>query len=436
MEFKIQRATRSQTKLRLALTGASFAGKTTAALMLAKGLIEGMVEAGQLVGSPNPRIGMIDTERKRSHLYSHLVPFDVIDLAPPYAIDRYLGAMRALENANYEVIIIDSASHAWSGAGGLLSTIKSDNSFSEWRKATPLQDEFIDSIMRSPAHMIVTMRSKTEWVVEKQMSKSGREVNAPRRIGTKPIQRDGVEYEFTTLLDLQLTHDKKRRLIEVHKDNTGVFLDADLQAIENWTDAGKRCITWISEGAPVPRESKEPTPVEQAEAICAAGERLMARAPNLPDLDRIAAGTAARLDPLLPLLTDKQVDPLRRRFGTAKKARRTELAAPGTTAVAANPITPDDCDDIDGLIAMAGMAHADFCEHFGVARIGALDHARYEEAVTWIISAAGAEGVELARPVRKEQPLRATSALEKAKGIVDRIGSQKDDLLKQTGAST
>ena len=431
MEFKIQRATRSQTKLRLALTGASFAGKTTGALMLAKGLVEGMIEAGQLSASPNPRIGLIDTERKRSHLYSHLVPFDVIDLAPPYSIERYLGAMHALEDAGNEVIIVDSASHAWSGAGGLLSTIKSDNSFSEWRKATPVQDEFIDSIMRSPAHMIVTMRSKTEWVVEKQMSKSGREVNAPRRIGMKPIQRDGVEYEFTTLLDLQLTHDKKRRLIEVIKDNTGVFLEADLQAVDNWSLAGRQCITWISEGAPMPREAAGPTPAQQAEAICAAGERLMARAANLPDLDRIASDTAAKLDPLMPKLTDNEIDSLRRRFGAAKKARRTELAAPGSTSVAAEPISPDDCNDIDALICMSGMVHSDFLEHFGVARIGALAHDKYDEAVTWIIDTAGAEGIELTRPVRTEQPLRLPTAVDKARGIVERIGSQKDDLLKQ-----
>ena len=80
---------------------------------------------------------------------------------------------------------------------------------------------------------------------------------------------------------------------------------------------------------------------------------------------------------------------------------------------------------------MSGMVHSDFLEHFGVARIGALAHDKYDEAVTWIIDTAGAEGIELTRPVRTEQPLRLPTAVDKARGIVERIGSQKDDLLKQ-----
>jgi hypothetical protein len=44
--------------------------------------------------------------------------------------------------------------------------------------------------------VIVTMRSKTEYVMVEEVNRQGKTVQVPRKIGLAPIQRDGMEYEF------------------------------------------------------------------------------------------------------------------------------------------------------------------------------------------------------------------------------------------------
>ena len=60
-------------------------------------------------------------------------------------------------------------------------------------------------MLQSKCHVIVTMRSKTEYVIE-EIDRGGRKTQVPRKIGTAPIQRSGMEYEFTIVGDLDLDH--------------------------------------------------------------------------------------------------------------------------------------------------------------------------------------------------------------------------------------
>ena len=69
---------------------------------------------------------------------------------------------------------------------------KGGNSFTAWKDITPLQREMVNTIVNAPAHVIATMRSKTEYVIEEDAK--GKKV--PRKIGMAPVQRDGMEYEF------------------------------------------------------------------------------------------------------------------------------------------------------------------------------------------------------------------------------------------------
>lgn len=426
-QFEIKRATRSQTKLRLAFTGASFAGKTTASLLLANGLIDAMVAAGNLPVSQDVRIGLIDSERKRAQIYSHLVPFDTIELDPPFTIERYLSAIHQFENAGYQVIIIDSASHAWVGSGGVLSTV--GEGFSAWKKATPLQDEFIDSIMRSPAHMIVTMRSKTEWVVEKVLNRAGKEVNAPRRIGMAPVQRAGVEYEFTTLLDMQMTQERTRK-IEVHKDNTGVFEAIEIKAPSDWSTAGKNMIEWMNSGAVIKQPDNGPTPLEQAEAICQAAERLLPKCANLPDLAKMFEGYYRRLRDLSDKLDSGDSEHLRNRVMAAKDQRKADFGT-GTQPTGA-VISPDDCDALDAMFMLGGIPLSAFSDEFGVPRLAMLPHEQWDQVVSWAIQVAGANGTELKRPARMQsEPPPGPTSKETINAVVNRIGSEKHDLLSQ-----
>ena len=427
-QFTIKRAERSQALLRLAFTGASFAGKTTASLLLAKGIINALIKAGRLQASQNPQIGVIDTERKSAALYSHLVPFDTIELAPPYSLERYTGALRALEAARYPVIIIDQISHAWSGPGGLLSTVKGEN-FNAWKDATPKQDEFIDAILRSPAHIIVTMRSKTEWVLEDKANARGEIKKSPRRIGMAPVQRPGVEYEFTTLLDLQIAD--KTRTITVQKDRTGVFTDMQFKSVEQWDAAGHAAVDWLLTGAVPVGEHAEPTAEERAESICAAAERLIPRQPNLPDLARTFDSIKRQLREFAQTLGDDALKPLLDRVIGAKDKRKAELGAP---APALGPdvtvITPDDVDTLESMMMLGRIIMVDFLQEFGVARLAMLPYDAYDDAVTWVIRTAGNNGEELARPARVTAPAQPEK-VNPAKAVVDRICGGKHDLLSQ-----
>lgn len=429
-EFQIKRAERSQAFLRLAFTGASFAGKTTASLLLAKGIVDALVAAGKLSPSQNPRIGVIDTERRSAQLYAHLVPFDTIELGPPYSIARYLGALHAMEAAGYPVIILDQISHAWAGQGGMLQSMKGEG-FSEWKKNTPIQDEFIDSILRSPAHTIVTMRSKTEWVLELKTNSHGKEVHSPRRIGMAPVQRPGVEYEFTTLLDLQINGDA--RTITVQKDRTGVFSALKLNKPEDWGSAGAEAVKWLMTGAVPIADGSGPTLAEQAEALCAAAERLMPRQANLPDLARTFETTYQQIKAMADQLGVDAVRPLLRRVLDAKDVRKAQL---GSQQPALGPdvavVTPDDVDTLDSMMMLGGIPQDDFKQEFGVARIAMLPYDAYEEAVTWVIKTAGANGTELARPTRVQQASAAPPPpTQTAKAILERHGDEKsaNDLL-------
>lgn len=229
-----QKAERKKAKLRLAITGPSGSGKTWGALQVAKGL--------------GGKLAVIDTERGSASLYTHLADFDVLELGAPYAPERLIQAIQAAEQAGYEVLIIDSASHEWNGVGGCLELVDQianarfrGNSWSAWNEVTPRHRAFLDAMLRSPMHIIATMRSKTETA---QTEENGRKKVV--KLGMKSEQRDGVEYEFTTVLDL--THEAHYALAS--KDRTGLFRGDPRPLSE---DTGRQLAEWLESGVePLP----------------------------------------------------------------------------------------------------------------------------------------------------------------------------------------
>lgn len=201
------KAQRSKSKLRLALIGPSGSGKTYSALLIAKGL--------------GGKIAMLDSERGSGSLYSDLVDYDISDLTPPFTPERYIQAIKEAEKAGYNVLIIDSLSHAWSGQGGILEFVDKasqvqKNNFAAWREASPKHNSLVDSILGADLHIIVTMRSKTAWEVQKD-ERTGK--TRPVKIGLAPVQRDGLEYEFTCVLELSVDG----HIATASKDRTGLF---------------------------------------------------------------------------------------------------------------------------------------------------------------------------------------------------------------------
>src|SRR5262249_54005757 len=60
-----------------------------------------------------------------------------------------------------------------------------------------------DAIVGARLHIIATMRSKMEYVQEK--NEHGKTV--VRKVGMQPVQRDGLEYEFDVVADLNQEND-------------------------------------------------------------------------------------------------------------------------------------------------------------------------------------------------------------------------------------
>lgn len=255
---KFQRAERKRVKLKIAITGPSGSGKTYSALELATGL-------GQ-------KIALIDTENDSASLYSDRFVFDTLVIDPPYTVQKYLEAIKAAEAEGYEVLVIDSISHAWAGDGGLLAKKEgldsrggNQNSYTNWSSITKEHESFKGMLLTSDLHLICTMRSKQDYILE--TNEKGKQ--APRKVGMAPIQRDGMEYEFTTVFDVAMDH-----AAMASKDRTGLF-DGEIAKLTKHT--GERFMAWLGGATAEARKPIAPTaapisPVAAAPAALVKGD--------------------------------------------------------------------------------------------------------------------------------------------------------------------
>lgn len=198
--FKFQRAVRTKARLRLALCGPAGSGKTYTALRI-----------GTEIGE---RVAVIDTEHSASKYApggrsGYGFDFDVLQMEPPYTPARFVGAIEAAVEAGYDLLIVDSLSHAWAGEGGALEMVdeiasksRSKNSFGAWRTVTPEHNALVTALVRCPAHVIVTMRTKTVFLQQEVDAGGGKKRTEIVRAGLAPVQRDGLEYEFDVVGDM------------------------------------------------------------------------------------------------------------------------------------------------------------------------------------------------------------------------------------------
>ncbi|MDX1662228.1 MAG: ATP-binding protein [Candidatus Promineifilaceae bacterium] len=186
-------AIKREAKLRLAIAGPSGSGKTYTALALATALAE------------EGRVAVVDTEHGSASKYADIFDFDVVNFDAPFHPDRFVEAIQTAESSGYDVIIIDSLSHAWNGTGGLLQIVDTaarkykGNTYMAWSEGTPLQNRLVETIVGASIHVIGTMRSKQDYVL---VERNGKQV--PQKVGMAPIQRDGFEYEFDVFLEMDI----------------------------------------------------------------------------------------------------------------------------------------------------------------------------------------------------------------------------------------
>jgi hypothetical protein len=253
---QIVRATKRVGRLRVAITGPSGAGKTYTSLLLAAGIVGvNPREDG------TPKVLVVDTENGSAADYGAnadgswpILPFDLVDMRPRYTVDKYEAAYRAAEAGGYEVVIFDSLTHVWRGEGGLLdekerADARGGSRFSNWAPITEKFNRFRAMILGNRVHLVATMRSKMDYVLDDK--------GKPTKVGLAPEMRDGMEYEFTTVFDLDLRHQA-----QVSKDRTGLFAGADL--FIPTADTGRRLIEWRTSGAPEQPRPKAENPAAPA----------------------------------------------------------------------------------------------------------------------------------------------------------------------------
>lgn len=300
-----QRAVKTDSKLRLALSGPAGSGKTYTALLLAT----------ELAGTG--RVAVLDTEHGSARKYADQFEFDVLEL-DVFHPDNYIAAIEEAATAGYAIIILDSISHAWNGPGGLLEVHnqvvarqRTPNSYIAWAEVTPIQMRFIEAMIRADLHIIATMRSKTEYVMD------GKDVH---KVGMQSVQRDGMDYEFDVHGELNAAHrlviDKTRcpALSNAVIPNPGVALAQTLRA-------------WL-QGAPALATD------DQRQRLQVAIQKL--RRPPQSD-DDLAALTSQQAD---RLLTQYRAEYKTRQAAETEAAAAASSAAPAAAASAAGIASP------------------------------------------------------------------------------------------------
>jgi hypothetical protein len=250
-EFTPRKAEKHSVKLKMAIQGPSGSGKTEGALALATNF------------APDAKILVIDTENDSASLYADRYNFDTISLTAPYTSERYKKAMQVAAQNSYDVLIVDSLTQQWDGDGGILRRKEEKdrsggNSFTNWASFTPEHTGFMEFIKQLPVHTICTMRTKQAYVLEK----NDRGKETPRKVGLDPIQRDGTEYEYTIVFDVNMAH-----RATTSKNRTTLFQTDDPIDLASPKVAGE-IRDWLANG--LPPEFADSIQVQKLWNACAA----------------------------------------------------------------------------------------------------------------------------------------------------------------------
>ncbi len=226
--MELRKSERKRAKIKMALQGPSGSGKSYSSILLAKGL----------VGGDMTKIAVIGSENGSADLYAHIGNYNVLSLQPPYTSEKFIEAIEVCEKAGMEVIILDSISQVWEELLDFHSKLPG-NSFANWSKVTKRQKTFINKILQADAHIIATMRTKQDYVLN---LKNGKYV--PEKVGLKAVQRDGVEYEFTIVFDIDIKH-----FATASKDRTNLFADKPEFIITH--GVGRKIREWCESGSDI-----------------------------------------------------------------------------------------------------------------------------------------------------------------------------------------
>lgn len=297
-DFDFEPATKERAKARIALAGPSGSGKTWTSLVTARAL--------------GDSTALIDTERGSAAKYSGRggFTFDTLRMHK-YDPRDLVKALAAASARNYDTIIVDSLSHFWSGSDGMLEQVNNaasrgygGNSFGGWKEATPMERKMIDALCSYPGHVIVTMRVKTEYILED----NGRGKQVPKKVGLKPEQRAGIEYEFDVVGDM----DHENTLV-VSKTRCSELSGAVIRKPD--ATFAQTVLDWLNDG-------------EEGDTVAKFHDEALVDGLNLDDLRKLF-GRVERRGLLGAALLDPDGNPTT--LGELIKARGTHLRASGVS---------------------------------------------------------------------------------------------------------
>lgn len=296
-----RKAEKARAKLRAALFGPSGAGKTYSALAIATGLGE--------------KIALIDSERGSAEKYADIFEFDVVDLEEKN-VDEYVAYIKEAEKHGYDVLVIDSLTHAWQELLADIDKIAQakyrGNTWSAWSEGTPKQKRLIDALLSYNGHIIATMRSKTEWTVDK----NDKGKTTPTRVGLAPEQGKGIEYEFDLLAEISPEH-----IMNIIKDRTGKFQDKLIE--KPGKDFGVMLKDWLNSGV-------DRTDYKLELARLLSSQYVMNKTEMGETVKAIAAGRGAKsvtmevAKSIYNDILDKKVDPIAVLSGLKKASQNTK----------------------------------------------------------------------------------------------------------------
>jgi len=246
MKVTFRPAVRSSAKLLIGLYSESGCGKTLSALLLARGFV-----------GPNGRIGMIETESGRGEAYADTLPggYEVLSIRENFAPEVYGEAIAVAEQAKFDALIIDSASHEWEGVGGVLDMAAKNEEAGKkglliWQKPKISHArEFMLRLMQTSIPLvIVCMRAKYP------MEGTGKDMK--RSTVLEPKQSADILFEMMVHGWIDADHNmhitKPRNKLE---DKTGIVSTVFADGRPITIQTGERLAKWAA-GKKIPAEPR------------------------------------------------------------------------------------------------------------------------------------------------------------------------------------
>lgn len=192
-----RKATRGAKRSRLFIYSGSGHGKTWTSL-------EAATAAQRVFGG---EILLLDSENNSATAYADnfdfmTAPVDLPEFTrgvPSFSPENYIKAMDAAQEAGYRICIVDGVSPMWKWLveqSNVLGKAKyGNNSWAAWSELRPRVDRFVEAVIASDMHLILTARAKQLW---EDGEKKGQKI----RVGEAPRMSEEFIFEVDVALQM------------------------------------------------------------------------------------------------------------------------------------------------------------------------------------------------------------------------------------------